>query len=107
MFNFDANFRNIDRPSERIFDRQKGPLIGCVLWTDDEPNQVNHNIKNILKLFVDYISVDFPADETHVLAVSSDLQIKSFPIFADRLVTCALLHLHFLLAIGEFDLQCF
>lgn len=62
--------RNIEKTGDRIFDRQKGPLIGSVLWTDDEPNQVNYTIKNILKLFVDCVSIDFPNDETHILSVS-------------------------------------
>lgn len=68
--------------SNRIFDRQKGPLIGSVLWTNDEPNQVNYTIKNILKLFVNYVSIDFPNDETHILSVSFDYQsLNSFSFF--------------------------
>lgn len=63
-------FRNMQKPTNRIFHSQKGPLIGLVLWTDDEPHQVNYTIKNILKLFVDYVSIDFPNDEVHVLNVS-------------------------------------
>lgn len=76
VFDFSIHFRNIEKPSNRVFDRQKGPLIGCVLWTDDEPNQVNYTIKSILKLFVDYVSIDFPSDETQLLSVSLDFQTQ-------------------------------
>lgn len=70
VFDLCMHFRNIQKPSKRIFDRQNGALIGSVLWTNNEPNQVNYTIKKILKLFVDYVSIDFSHDETHILSVS-------------------------------------
>lgn len=62
--------RNIEKVSNRIFNSQKGPLIGLVLWKNNEPYQVNYTIKNILKLFVDHVSIDFPNGEIYILSVS-------------------------------------
>lgn len=63
--------RNLPNPSAKIFDREKGPLIGMVLWAHDEPNQVNYCIKNILKLYVNYIYIDFPHEYTEIIGVSN------------------------------------
>lgn len=76
----------MENVSNRIFDSQKGPLIGLVLWKNNEPNQVNYTIKNILKLYVDYVSIDFPNGETSTLSVSFNVcaSINNFLSFQSK-----------------------
>lgn len=45
------------------------PLIVSALWSSDEIPQIDSHIKDIIKLFLDYISIDFPRDKLEVLAV--------------------------------------
>lgn len=63
-----------------MFDHKKGPLINSVLWFNDEPHQVNFHIKNILKLFVNYISIDFAEEHIHILAVSNSYRPNKIQI---------------------------
>lgn len=57
-------------PQSAIFNQSKHPLINSVLWDSSEHNQINFTIKSILKLFVNYVSIDFPKEHTHILSVS-------------------------------------
>ncbi|XP_055322751.1 uncharacterized protein LOC129578362 [Sitodiplosis mosellana] len=59
--------KNLPNPSAKISNALKNPLISTVLWSKDELTDVNFGIKNILKLYVNYISIDFPREYTQVL----------------------------------------
>lgn len=61
--------RNCRDPSAKIRRNKKIPLICLVLW-NDEPHQINYCIKNILKLYVSYININFPGQHTQILTVS-------------------------------------
>lgn len=72
----------------------KCPLIGLVLWTDNELNEVNYNIKNILKLYVNYIGIDFPVQHIKILGVSARFsdynRIKKHKHLIDTKLLCKL-----------------
>lgn len=63
-------FRNLPNPSAKISTSSKNPLVSLVLWADGELVEVNFCIKNILKLYVNYINIDFPLEHTKVIGVS-------------------------------------
>lgn len=67
--------RNLRDPRGKIFDSEKGTLLGSVLWSNGEPKQVNYFIKNILKLYTNYIRINFPQRHTHILGVSLFISI--------------------------------
>lgn len=64
-----SHFRFARCPNGKIVP-VKLPLIGSFLWSDDEHHQINYTTKRIIKLFIDHVSVDFPADKVAILSVS-------------------------------------
>lgn len=94
-----SSIRNLRKPSAKIFDRIKGPLIGSVLWAHDEPNEVNYCIKNILKLYVNYVCIGFPSEDTKIIGVSSVFNCK-------QISPCHIeIDLYFLSAAGKSNFQ--
>lgn len=45
------------------------PLIVTALWSSHEIPQIDSHVKDIIKLFLDYVCIDFPRDKLEVLAV--------------------------------------
>lgn len=58
------------------------PFIGSVLWSDGQHRQINFVIKRIIRLFIDYVSIDFPKEKIQILSVSQRIiHSSTFRIF--------------------------
>lgn len=53
------------------------PLIGSVLWPGGQHRQINFVIKRIIRLFIDYVSIDFPKEKIAILSVSQRICLHS------------------------------
>ncbi|XP_031633212.1 uncharacterized protein LOC116346993 [Contarinia nasturtii] len=74
--------KNRLNPSEKLATNRKNPLIEVVMWTNNEPNEVNYTIKNILKLYVNYIYIDFPREHTKIIGRLVNLIYNVFELRA-------------------------
>lgn len=63
----------IRHPKNNMSNRKKiskQPLIAGLIWSDGDTNgAINYNVKNILTIFVNCVSLDFPSAQLDILSV--------------------------------------
>lgn len=57
-------------PRRFLVDKQKYPLIVSYLWPNETPGENDHQVKTIVGLFVDYVSINFAHHKIGYLSVS-------------------------------------